>query len=218
MVIKDARACGKLERFMLFKSIEGTILKAIQTGALVILAVVLAGCGTVPNAYIPATVGSLGEPDPASSMKVIISSKNTLTFIGDPIIFQVTLKNVSEEPVWVPREPDVLLTWIYPNGRHDNFLREFQEERYYSSDDAVQLLPGQQITKFIPVKTYFFERAGITEFRALVHASRNTNSRLEPFWEGKALSNAFGVLVESAKKKGLISDASDSVKTRPPPS
>ncbi len=172
----------------------------------------------MPNAYIPTTVGSLGEPDPASEMKVSISSKNTLAFIGDLIVFQITLKNVSTESIWVPREPDVLLTWIYPNGRHDNFLREFQDERYYSTDDAVQLLPGQQITKFVPVKTYFFERAGVTEFRALVHASRNTNPQLAPFWQGRALSNAFGVLVESAKKKGLISDAASSVRRRSPAS
>jgi hypothetical protein len=192
--------------------------KAIQAGAVAMLAAALSGCGTMPETYIPSTVGPLGESNPASEMRVSISSKNTLAFIGDLIIFQITLKNVSEDPIWVPREPDVLLTWTYPNGRRDNFVREFQDERYYSPDDAVQLLPGQQITKFIPVKTYFFERAGITEFRALVHASRNTNPKLAPFWEGKAISNAFGVLVENAKKKGLISDASNDAKPRSPAS
>jgi hypothetical protein len=183
-------------------------LKNIGYGiAAITAAALLAGCGTIPETYIPSTVGPLGEGDASREVKVVISTKSTLTFIGDPIIFQITLKNVGEEPIWVPREPDVLFIWTYPNGRHDNFLREFQEERFYSADDAVQLLPGQQIRKFVPIKTYFFERAGITEFRALVHASRNTNPNLSPFWQGKALSNAFGVLIENAKKRGLMTDA-----------
>ena len=199
--------------------IEDEPLKTIQKSAAAILtALLLAGCGTMPGEYIPTKVGPIGDPDADAALKVVISTKNTLAFIGDPIIFQITIKNIGEEPIWLPREPDVLFTWTYPNGRRDNFIREFQEERFYSADNAVQLLPGQQLTRFVPIKTYFFEKAGITEFRALVHASRNTNPGLEPFWQGKALSNAFGVLVESAKKKGLITDANSVAINSPPAS
>jgi hypothetical protein len=116
----------------------------------------------------------------------------------------VIIRNTALEPIWVPADIDVLFTWIYPNGGRDNFMREFQTERFYSKDEAVLLKPGHALVRKETIKTYYFHREGITEFRAVVHSGGNTNPELKPFWQGEIESNGYGVLVGSEKKRGLL--------------
>ncbi|OQA29739.1 MAG: hypothetical protein BWY59_00113 [Verrucomicrobia bacterium ADurb.Bin345] len=163
---------------------------------LLLLSLFACGCASVPNEYIPSVVGSLGESETSGPIEARINAAQDRVSLGDQIFFSVTIRNRGADPIWLPRDPDVLLTWIYPNGEHDNFLREFASERFYDTADAVLLRPGHQMVKTIIVKTYFFPKPGITEFRAQVHMARNTNPELRPFWVGDLESNAYGVMVD----------------------
>lgn len=177
------------------------------------LAFAAAGCATTPKPYVPVTLGSLDDPETDGQLEVWISTSQEAAFIGDPIFFTVTIRNTGTRAVWVPRNPDLLMTWIYPNGRRDNMLREFSRDQHYSASEAVLLRAGQQMTKSVAVKTYYFPRTGITEFRAVLHAGRNTNSELSPFWQGELQSNAYGIMVRSAKKNSRASDRVTSAAT-----
>lgn len=170
-------------------------------------AFLLAGCAEVARPYVPARIGAIHDTVSSGAIEVSIDTDDRQALIGQPIMFRVTIRNTSQQALWVPRDPDLLFTWIYPDGRRDNFLREFADERFYHEGEAVLLKPGFQMTKFVQIKTYYFERSGITEFRALLHAGRNTNPALNPFWYGEAMSNGYGVLVLDSKKKGFLSGA-----------
>jgi hypothetical protein len=178
-------------------------MKAIRIFATWVLAgILLAGCAEMPGPYVPARVGAIRDTITSGNLEVLIDTDDREALIGQPILFRVTIRNSGQQALWVPKDPDLLFTWIYPDGRRDNFLREFETERFYDQDDAVLLKPGFQINKYVQIKTYYFERAGITEFRALLHAGRNTNPALTPFWHGEVMSNGYGVLVLDSKKKG----------------
>lgn len=170
----------------------------------VLAGLLLAGCAEMAGPYVPARVGAIRDTVSSGAVAVVIDTDAHEALIGQPIVFRVTIRNTSEQALWVPRNPDLLFTWIYPDGRRDNFLREFEAERFYGEDEAVLLKPGFQMTKYVQIKTYYFDRAGITEFRALLHAGRNTNPALTPFWYGEAMSNGYGVLVVDSKKKGYL--------------
>ena len=43
------------------------------------------------------------------------------------------------------------------------------------------------------VETSYFDRPGITEFRAEINVAKNTNPEVEPFWSGRLLSNSYGL-------------------------
>jgi hypothetical protein len=169
--------------------------------AVMATALLLAGCASVPNSYIPRTVGPLDTARITDALEVRIEPGANIAYIGDLIRFQVSIRNVGERAFWIPREPDMLFTWIYPDGVRDNFVCEFPAEHFYSSDDAILLRPGEEIVTHADIKTYFFPTAGITEFQAFITAGRNTNPALNPFWKGRASSNAYGVVVKSGRDK-----------------
>jgi hypothetical protein len=175
----------------------------LQFSLLVAVSLLLAGCSTVPNRYIPNEVGSLNDADDSNILKISIDSENPETSIGEPIVFRVSIKNISKMPLWVPRDPEFFFTWIYPDGRHDSFVYEPQRDQFYTKEDSVCLRPGQQFTKSVSIRTYYFERKGITEFRAYLRAGRNTNPALMPFWNGELASNSYGIRLD-VKKKGYI--------------
>lgn len=121
--------------------------------------------------------------------------------MGEPLYFTVIIQNVGDKPLWLPRNPDLLLTWVYPNGRRDNFIRERPPAQFFSAHNAVLLQPGQQMTRTIAVKTYYFPLPGITEFRAILRGTGNTNPDLQPFWSGRVESNAYGIRVLKKTRK-----------------
>ncbi len=166
-----------------------------------IVGLLLAGCAGFQPPYIPAKIGSLQDGESADSLEITIKPTEDSIAIGEPIVFQIILRNVGTQSFWIPKDPTMLFTWVYPNGSHDNFLREFESERYYSEDEVVLLAPGDEIKKYFLIKTYYFSITGITEFRATIHAGKNTNPALNPFWYGKIRSNAYGITVHRLKRR-----------------
>ena len=120
---------------------------------------------------------------------------------GEAITFSVTLKNNSPDALWIPDNPNVLLVWTYPNGRRDNFLQDAPESAFYDQSSAIQLAPGQELTRQMSIKTHYFDFDGVTEFRAVLEVADNTNPELHPFWTGRVVSNGYGVMV--AKRSRL---------------
>ena len=173
---------------------------------LLAISLFLAGCATVPNRYIPKAVGSLNDADNTNILSASIELANLDSFIGEPIVFKVVIKNIGETPLWLPRDPEFFFVWIYPDGRRDSFVYEPLRDQFYSQADAVCLCPGQQIMKSVAIQTYYFQRNGITEFRAYLRAGRNTNPELNPFWEGELASNSYGVMVLGARTESGMPD------------
>lgn len=174
---------------------------SLYAGVALAVAMSLSGCGTMQQPYIPSQIGPIAGERPQGPIEVQITSSQDTVPLGSPIYFTVIIRNTGPSPIWLPRTPDVMLRWIYPDGRHDNFLREISREGYFSMQDSVLLHPGQQMLRTIAVKTYYFPRPGITEFRAVLHSPHNTNTELKPFWSGQVESNGFGVKVLPRKRR-----------------
>lgn len=161
----------------------------------------LVSCGTFEQPYKPSRIGSVDNPPLESPLVLQLASAQDAVTLGEPIYFTVIIRNTSDKAVWLPRNPDVLLTWIYPDGRKDNFLRETPAPQFFTQHNAVLLHPGQQMTRTITVKTYYFPLPGITEFRAVLRGVQNTNGELQPFWSGRIESNAYGVKVMKRRRR-----------------
>lgn len=155
----------------------------------------------MPAPYLPKTVGPVESARITDALEIQIEPDRDEAYIGDPIRFEVTIRNVSDGAFWVPRDPDLLFTWTYADGGRDNYVDEFANERFYTFDQVVLLKPGESMVKHFDIKTYYFDTAGITEFRALVQTARNTNPAINPFWQGRAMSNAYGVVVKDARRR-----------------
>ncbi|HOW96987.1 MAG TPA: hypothetical protein P5567_11780 [Kiritimatiellia bacterium] len=155
----------------------------------------------MPERYKPATQGRLDNAEQDPALEIALKADTPVISIGEPLYLDVAIRNVSEERVWLPRQPTVLVSWIYPNGVHDNFLKEIREEEHLERSELVCLEPGQQIAQRVEIRTYYFDRPGITEFRARLYGARNTNPKTAETWTGRLQSNSFGVMVERAKKK-----------------
>ncbi|MBP7829516.1 MAG: hypothetical protein KA248_06325 [Kiritimatiellae bacterium] len=155
----------------------------------------------MPERYKPATQGRLDNAENDPAIRVALKTDTPVIAIGEPLYLDLAIRNVGRERVWLPREPTVLVSWIYPNGVHDNFLKEIRDEEHFERGELVCLEPGQQIAQRVEIRTYYFDRPGITEFRARLYGIRNTNPKTEATWTGRLESNSFGVMVERAKKK-----------------
>ena len=157
--------------------------------ALVAVALLLAGCASFgPPDYRPQHAGSIGEGDNSGNISVVLQSDQTAIHRGDELGFSVSIRNVGQQAVLLPRNRDLMLSWVYPDGRRDNFIRD---SRDVANAEIVHLEPGEQIVQRSSLKTDYFHRRGITEFRAIVSAAGQENT-----WTGRATSNGFGVLVE----------------------
>ncbi len=151
--------------------------------------------------YRPTRVGRIDAAPAEGPLEMqMVCAQDTIT-IGEPLYFTVIIRNTSDRPVWLPRNPPLIMAWVYPDGRRDNFLREYPDAQFFSTQNAVLLQPGQQMTRTVAVKTYYFPLPGITEFRALLDSPRNTNPELTPFWSGRLESNAYGVKVLKASRR-----------------
>ena len=173
----------------------------VKIMAALLLPLLGAGCASMPQAYKPVTPGRLENSERSNGLEINLESETPVIAIGEPILLNITIRNVSPECVWLPRQPTVLVSWIYPNGIHDNFLKELRQEERLERHQLACLEPGQQISQRVEVRTYYFDRPGVTEFRALLHAGRNTNPHTESTWAGRLHSNSFGVQVERPAKK-----------------
>lgn len=159
----------------------------------VLLAITACGCGSMPAKYIPSQMGPCGRQEIVSGLSVSIAAKSDHVPIGEPIYFNVTISNASDMIFWVPLEPQIMFAWTYANGRRDNFIGEYPTERYFTSQDAVKMYPGEVRQSQTKIPTGYFPARGITEFKAIYSAPRNTNPDLMPFWNGEVRSNCYGV-------------------------
>lgn len=154
-----------------------------------------AGCASIPEAYRPQEVGSLQPARVASGLKVSISPDSEIAVRGEPIQFSVNIENVSGHDLVLPRRPHIQFAWTYSNGRRDNFVSEIPAEQFYRPSEVITLESGGKLRVNVPVKTYYFDQMGITEFHAVVKSPRNTNPALGPVWQGSVASNRYGVRV-----------------------
>jgi hypothetical protein len=160
-----------------------------------IACLLVSGCGTLPERYIPQAVGPKNDAVVDSGLRLEIRAAEDQAPIGKQILFHVTFANDGDIPFTLPREPEVLFLWIYSDGIRDNYLRDVPQARFYHAEEVTQLQPGEHITRNVSIETDYFDRAGITEFRAMTHFAANTNPGFAQFWDGTSLSNSYGILV-----------------------
>lgn len=159
----------------------------------------LAGLGCSPQAFqlpqkhIPTVIGPARPAHEASGLVVTIQPDRRQYAIGEEIGFEVTIVNAAEEAFWIDREIHVLFLWTYPDGTKDNYLLTFPEQKFFQEDSTVCLRPGEARSEIFRIRTDYFRKPGITEFRAVYFGPRNTNPRFGPSWYGRAVSNSFGV-------------------------
>lgn len=174
-------------------------MKKLAIALVLAVGLLTVGCSTVPDEYVPATVGSIGDPDTLDGLKMTISTTQTNVYIGQPVVFQVRIQNVGSIPLFIPKKPNVVLTWVYADGSRDNFVKDFEGEPLLDENDLTILQPNRFITKDIRVNTYYFNRAGVTEFWATFQTWNRKASAKPGAWEGRIMSNRFGVWMESGK-------------------
>lgn len=176
----------------------------LVTAFILSIGLLTAGCSTVPDEYIPVTVGSIGEADSLDGLKMTISTRQTNARIGEPVLFQVRIQNVGSTPLFIPKNPNVVFTWVYADGSRDNFVKDSEYESLLSETDLTILQPNRFITKDIRVNTHYFNRHGITEFWATLQAWHSKTPAKPGVWEGRITSNRFGVWMEDGKVASAI--------------
>jgi hypothetical protein len=168
------------------------------------VAALLAGAGCtsqafhLPDTRIPAVVGTASPANEAAGLLVTIQPDRDKYAIGEDIAFRVAVRNVSEQAFWIDRQLNVLFLWTYPDGSKDNYLLTFPDRKRFDSGCALCLEPGESMEGSYRVRTDYFRKPGITEFRAVYYGPRNTNPALGPTWFGRAVSNSFGVYMQSS--------------------
>ena len=170
-----------------------------------ILAYLCIGCATVPTKYQPKTLGTVDHGSQDAELMVTISPRSDVVLKGDPIRFSVEVKNVAIHEVLIPNQPDINFLWTYSNGAKDNYLSDSPAERFYQDQDLVRLAPGEAKMFEVPIKTYYFDRLGITEFAARLTSARNTNPAMGKVWQGPVFSNRYGMMI--TKDRDLVSRA-----------
>ena len=170
--------------------------KSYITSGLLASALLVVGCGTIPEKYIPTTMGPVMGSESVEGIRVTITPSTETVAIGDDLTMKVAIKNTTSNPVWFPRNPEIMILWTYPDGKRDNLVFECTNERFYTKDQVVLLQPQQTLVANMKIKTYYFSKAGITEFQAFCNSASNTNPDIAPFWQGRAFSNTYGIKVE----------------------
>lgn len=153
----------------------------------------LSGCGTVQEVYKPTQLGNLADNRNDRDIEITLRPDKAQARIGDPITFTVSIRNVGTQPVLMPNDPDLLMMWIYPDGKRDNLIRS---ERRGRAEWSV-LKPGEERIAHSVITTYYFDHSGIHEFRAILSGVNEiAMNSTRPAWQGRAVSNGFGVLFE----------------------
>jgi hypothetical protein len=166
--------------------------KLLKGCGAVVLGGLLAGCGSVSQAYKPTQLGNLADNRDGSGIEVTLSPDKYRARIGDPVTFTVVIRNIGAEPVLFPSDPDLLVTWVYPDGKRDNLIRGERKK----APKMLLLSPGDEHIAHSVVTTYYFDRSGIHEFRAIVSGEQLAMNTERHAWQGRAVSNGFGVLFE----------------------
>lgn len=163
-----------------------------RSAAIALLALASFGCASVPVTYRPTQVGMLPGEGPTSGLVLILRPDRTAARIGDQISFDIILKNLGNSAVWIPSSPEILLTWVYPDGKCDNFVSDSDSNA--ASPVLAPLAPGEERRFRSLLTTYYFSRKGVTEFRARLSIPRQTQGDERLAWAGDVASNGYGVL------------------------
>jgi hypothetical protein len=156
------------------------------------------GCASSQFAYRPSTIGISDPAEIIDGLEVNIQPNTDSVEQGSNLLFLVTIRNISDKAIWIPRRPHVLFFWTYSDGQRDHFLDEYSDTVYYDKQSCMLLKPGQQLKFRKSIRTAYFLATGITEFRAVYVVENNKNTALQPFWQGELLSNAYGVMVHDS--------------------
>lgn len=165
-------------------------MKPINQMAAAVAMLTLVGCGSVQQAYKPTHLGTLADSASSQGIEITLRPDKSHARIGDPVSFEIVIRNVGTAPISFPEDPDLLLTWVYPDGKRDNLIRS---DLKVPSHRMVVLAPGESRVEHSVVTTYYFDHAGITEFRAIVSAADLSVASTRQGWRGRAISNGFGV-------------------------
>lgn len=164
-------------------------MKILRHMLIVMIAGIVAGCASFEfSDYVPRQAGSLDDASGSEQIAVSLRPDAPSIRRGDNLGFSVAIRNISGQTVVLPKNPDVMLTWIYPDGQRDNLIRG---ESDAAPGELVKLDPGQEMIRHSTIKTYYFHRSGITEFRAIVSAAGPADA-----WSGRAISNGYGVMID----------------------
>ncbi len=169
------------------------------------VSLVASGCGTVKEVYHPKTIGPVTDAQDRDGIVLKLSAPAKIVPIGKPAVFSVAVRNTGDHAIWIPKKPQQGFFWTYPNGRHDCYMIDREQVRFFTKNECLLLKPGDEILLSGLVETSYFNRPGITEFLAEIDVARNTNPEMEPFWSGRALSNAYGLqLVPFKNVSGVL--------------
>ena len=160
----------------------------------------LTGCGSMPAVYHPQAVGPVSQGQAHAGLLLKLTSDVCTVPVGQPVNFQLLVRNISTQSFWIPVKPQQGFFWTYSNGRHDFIVFDREQKKYYTKNECLLLQPGKELVLTGSVDTYYFEKLGITEFIAELVVAQNTNPELQPFWSGRALSNAYGIRIEPSQK------------------
>lgn len=169
--------------------------KYIGIAGAAIIAAISSGCASMEQAYIPSQIGNLSDNSAIDGLEMTIAPDKSTARIGDVITFSIILKNVSGRSVIIPTDPEILLTWVYPDGKRDNIIRGYGDNGTQHHGTVV-LAPGSSRVYRSAVTTYYFDRKGITEFRARANVALDTASALAGVWQGDIASNGYGVMFQ----------------------
>lgn len=175
-------------------------------GLVCVLSALLSACGTVKPLYRPQTRGSLDDAQPLDGLELTIRPDRDAVRLGEVLVFEARLRNVGDRPLRIPAHPDLIFLWTYPNGERDNFIIECEDHRSFEADELIDLRPGAVLRKRYPIKTYYFDYMGITEFRAFCDVPRNDNAGVDPVWTGRVYSNGYGIEVYEKRPRWAGND------------
>ncbi len=166
----------------------------VVSGMVVAVAWLGVGCASVePANEAKGVVGALEPAAPTTPLAVGLGSPQVKARRGEPILFDVEIRNASSDPVWLPKDPVIVLVWTYPTGQRDNTMMPMTTQVSLGPDKLLQLQPGEKIVRQVTVSTRYFPRLGISKFQAIVQVPSNTINPALP--AGRFASNRFGVFV-----------------------
>lgn len=154
------------------------------------------GCATFPEN----TAGNHNDCIMHKGLSLEIECVSEETVVqGQPIVFDLTLKNTGSGPINLPREPFIGMKWKYRSGLYDGFLPPEETSYVEDKSELVTLAPGESYRVRKEIKTRHFSNIrggiGISEFRAAYNSANNVRSNSVPLWEGVLVSNTYGVNV-----------------------
>lgn len=165
----------------------------------------MAGCASLEEKYIPNHVGVCSEPEFDSGLQVFLKPLNDWVIKGQPITFEIELRNFSKRPIRVPKNPPLLLFWTYANGQRDNEIEDPYPIGSYTDNNTIVIPPGSKLTLKKRVDTYYFPKCGITEFQVIYNPPTSDTPDISSLWERESTSNAYGIRVVEPGKTPLLS-------------